>query len=48
MDIVERNENGEVYYLQNEELPCVDINKIKSIVTHEQFSNIEYKVGGDK
>lgn len=44
MDIVERDENGKVYYLQNAELPCISIKDIKSIVTKEQFKNIEYRL----
>lgn len=42
MDIVERDENGHVYYLQNCDLPSVNKNEIKSIVTREQFSSVEY------
>ena len=30
--------------MQNCELPSVDLKDIKSIVTHEQFAQIEYKV----
>lgn len=46
MDIVERDENGKVYYLQNEELPCVNTNEIKTILTHERYNTNCYKVGG--
>lgn len=42
MDIVERDENGHVYYLQNWELPSLNKNDIKSIVTKEQFASVEY------
>lgn len=42
MDIVERDENGHVYYLQNCELPSVNKNEIKSIATKEQFASVEY------
>lgn len=42
MDIVDKDENGHVYYLQNIELPSV--NKIESIVTKEQFANMEYRL----
>lgn len=45
MDIVERDENGHVYYLQNIELPSVNKNEIKSIVTKEQFKSMEYNIG---
>lgn len=46
MDIVEKNEKGKVYYLQNEELPCVAISEIETILTHEQYNANCYKVGG--
>lgn len=46
MDIVDKDENGHVYYLQNIELPSV--NKIETIVTKEQFAQAEYKIEEDK
>ena len=46
MDIVEKDENGHTYYMQNCELPSVDLKDIKSIVTKERFEVVEYKVGG--
>ena len=44
MDIVEKDENGHTYYLQNCEQPSIDLEDIKSIVTKEQFENMEYRV----
>lgn len=45
MDLVEKNEKGKVYYLQNEELPCVAISEIETILTHERYKINCYKVG---
>lgn len=44
MDIVEKDDKGHVYYLQNCETPSLNLKDIKSIVTKEQFKSIEYKV----
>ena len=44
MDIVEKDENGYVYYLQNIELPSVNKNEIKTILTKEQYEANCYKI----
>lgn len=44
IDIVEKDENGHVYYLQNTELPAVNKNEIKTILTKEQYEANCYKV----
>lgn len=47
MDVVERDENGHVFYLQNWELPSVNKDDIKSILTKEQYEANSYKLKED-
>lgn len=44
MDIIEKDEKGHTYYMQNLELPAFDLENIETIVTKEQFESISYKV----